>query len=297
MRIIYQNGNIIVEGVEDFDLGQTLECGQCFRYDKIGNNDYIIVAMGRMLHVKQEGKSLIFYDTDEEEYKNIWEDYFDLKTDYGLIKRKLLEKDDKIREAIETQGGIRILNQEFDEVLISFIISQNNQIPRIRKIISEICEKYGDEAGTFNGKTYYTFPDSKRLSAVSEEEYRECKTGFRAAYLYCASQLLYEGVINGEELRGIKREEAEQKLISIKGVGKKVADCTLLFGLGFKAAFPIDVWIKRIMEELYFGKEVKKEIIQEYAWKSFGEWGGYAQQYLFAYARENKLKNKKSKEN
>ena len=296
MRIFYKNGNIIVENVEDFELSQTLECGQCFRYDKIGDNDYIIVAMNKMLHIKQESKTLILYETTEEEYRNIWEDYFDLKTDYGVIKKILLEKDDKIKDAIESQGGIRILNQDFDEVLMSFIISQNQQIPRIRKIISEICERYGDEAGTYNGKTYYTFPDRKRLALISEEEYRECKTGFRASYLYGAAQLLADGSINGEELRGFSREEAEQKLTSIRGVGKKVADCTLLFGLGFKAAFPIDVWVKRIMEELYFGKEVKKEVIQEYAGKSFGEWGGYAQQYLFAYVRGNKSKNKKNKE-
>lgn len=297
MRINYKNENIIVEDVEDFVLSQTLECGQCFRYDKIGDNDYIIVAMNKMLHIKQEEQTLTLYNTTEDDYKNIWEDYFDLKTDYGAIKKILLEKDDKIKDAIDTQGGIRILNQEFDEVLMSFIISQNQQIPRIRKIISEICERYGDEAGTFNGKTYYTFPDKMKLAEITEEEYRECKTGFRASYLYGAAQMLKDSSINGEELKNLDRDEAEQKLTGIRGVGKKVADCTLLFGLGFKAAFPIDVWIKRIMEELYFGKEVKKEVIQEYAAKCFGEWGGYAQQYLFAYARENKSKNKKMEEN
>lgn len=297
MRINYKNGNIIVEDVMDFDLGETLECGQCFRYDKIGNNDYIIVAMKRMLHISQEGRILTFYNTSRQDYEEIWEDYFDLKRDYGKIKSILFEKDSKIKDAIMSQGGIRILNQEFDEVLMSFIISQNQQIPRIRKIISTICERYGDEAGTYNGQVYYTFPDKKRLAAISEEEYRECKTGFRASYLYGAAQALADGTINGEELRKLSRQEAEQKLQQIRGVGKKVADCTLLFGLGFRAAFPIDVWIKRIMEELYFGKEVKKEAIQEYACTAFGEWGGYAQQYLFAYARENKSKNKKNEEN
>lgn len=128
MRIISENGNIIVENVQDFNLGQTLECGQCFRYDRIDADDYIIVAMKRMLHIKQQDDSLILYNTAEREYKGIWEKYFDLERDYGEIKRELVSRDDKIADAIEAQGGIRILNQEFDEVLISFIISQNQQI-------------------------------------------------------------------------------------------------------------------------------------------------------------------------
>ncbi len=292
MRIISENGNIIVENVQDFNLGQTLECGQCFRYDRIDADDYIIVAMKRMLHIKQQDDSLILYNTSEREYKRIWEKYFDLERDYGEIKRELVSRDDKIADAIEAQGGIRILNQEFDEVLISFIISQNQQIPRIRKIIATICERYGDKIGTYREKDYYSFPDKYRLAELTEEDFRDCKTGFRAAYLYGASKALADGTIDGSILASMNRNEAEETLKSLKGVGKKVADCTLLFGLGFKAAFPIDVWVKRVMEEIYFGRETKKEEIQKFADKAFGEYGGYAQQYLFAYAREKSLKDK-----
>lgn len=292
MVIISEKNNIIVEDVSDFELTQTLECGQCFRYDKVGDNDYVIVAMNKMLHIEQKGNNIIFYNTSSEEYHDIWEKYFDLDRDYGKIKRELIKRDKKISDAIATQGGIHILNQEFDEVLISFIISQNQQIPRIRKIISTICERYGEIVGEYNGKNYYSFPDRSKLSQISEEEFRECKTGFRAAYLYGASKALAEGVIDGNALRFMDRKEAEESLVSLKGVGKKVADCTLLFGLGFRSAFPIDVWIKRTMEEIYFNKETKKEIIQEFANTAFGEYGGYAQQYLFAYAREKSGKDK-----
>lgn len=291
MRIITKNDNIIVEDVQDFDLSETLECGQCFRFDKVGENDYILVAMNRLLHVSQDGNNVTFHETDRSEYDRIWKNYFDMERDYGYIKNELKSKNGKISDAISSQGGIRILNQEFDEVLISFIISQNQRIPRIKKIIAAICEKYGDKVGEYGGKDYYSFPDRKTLANITKEQFHECKTGFRDQYLCGAAKAIASGEIDGSELKNMSREEAEKKLTSLKGVGNKVADCTLLFGLGFREAFPVDVWIKKIMEEIYFGKETKKETIRKFAADAFGEYGGYAQQYLFAYARE-KASNK-----
>ncbi len=293
LKITRDDKNIIIQDIKDFTLSQTLECGQCFRYDKISEEDYIIVAWKRMLHLRQENDTITFYNTSTEEYETIWKNYFDIDRDYGKIKEILKADDENMTKAIATQGGIRILNQEFNETLISFIISQNQQIVRIRQIIAALCEKYGEPLGEYEGKTYYSFPDTDVLANITEEGYRECKAGFRAKYLCEAAKALQSGSVSGELLRQMTREEAQEQLIGLKGVGKKVSDCTLLFGLGFREAFPVDVWVKRIMEELYFGRDVKKELIQEFACEKFGKYGGYAQQYLFAYARENA--NKKSK--
>ena len=294
MRIISENNNVIIKNIKDFTLSQTLECGQCFRYDKISDEEYIIVAFNRMLHINQEKDSLIFHNTTEEEYENVWKQYFDIERDYGKIKEILKKNDENMTKAIALQGGIRILNQEFRETLISFIISQNQQIVRIRQIIAVLCEKYGEPVGEYKGKTYYSFPDTDVLADIPEEGYRECKAGFRAKYLFEAAKILKSGELDEKKLRQMTREEAGLKLTALKGVGKKVSDCTLLFGLGFREAFPVDVWVKRIMEELYFNKDVKKEQIQKFAGEKFGKYGGYAQQYLFAYARENADKKSKT---
>ena len=286
-------GNYVIYDVKDFDLEQTLECGQCFRFYKLGYNEYIIVARGKMLRIKQEEGTVIFFDTDKNEYDEIWSDYFDLNRDYSAIKKYLLKNDEKLKEAIETKHGVRILNQEFFEIIISFIISQNKQIPHIKKIVEMISEKYGDKVGEYDGKVYYSFPTVEQLANASEEDFLELKTGFRAKYLVDAISKIKNNIICENELANMTTLDAEVKLQEIKGVGTKVANCVLLFGLGRREAFPIDVWIKRIMEKLYFGEETSKEIIQKFADESFGEYGGYAQQYLFYYARDNKIKENK----
>lgn len=294
MRIISKDNNTIIEDIVDFDLCQTLECGQCFRFYKQDENDYVVVAYEKLLHLKQLGNKLIFFDTTEKDVQKLWIKYFDLDRDYGSIKSFLLNQDNKLKAAIDEKYGVRILNQEFHEMLISFIISQNKQIPHIKQIVRAISEKYGEYLGEINGEKYYTFPRVEVLGKVTEEEYRGLKTGFRAPYLYDASQKLANKEIEGCKLKELNEEDALSRLVEIKGVGNKVANCVMLFSLGFRSSFPIDVWIKRIMEELYFGgNDTKKEIINEKALELYGQYGGYAQQYLFCYGRDNKIGTKK----
>ncbi len=291
MNIIEENGNIILEGVKDFHIGQTLECGQCFSYHRLKEDEYILVAKGRILRVSQEEDKVTFYHTELSEYENIWKHYFDMDRDYNVIKKRLLEKDEVLKEAIDTKYGVHILNQDFFETLISFIISQNKQIPHIKHIVETLSIRYGEYLDEVEGKSYYSFPTVDRLVKVTEDEFRDCKVGFRAPYLVDACKKVKEGIVTKESLDNMTTEDAFANLMLIKGVGEKIANCILLFGLSRREAFPVDVWIKRIMENLYFHKETKKEIIQDFAVKQYGEYGGYAQQYLFYYARDKKMKN------
>ncbi len=289
MDIVQKDNDIYLYNVEDFDLGQTLECGQCFRFNKIKDNEYIIVAYHIMQRVGQVQDTVIFYDCDIDTFNNVWYEYFDFGTNYKEIKDYLLKYDDKLKEAIEKKNGIRILKQEFFENLLSFIISQNKQIPHIMKIVDDIANKYGDKLGEYEGREYYSFPTVEQLADASEEDFKELKTGFRAPYLMDAIKLVSDGSINVNNFSDLTTLEVKKELIKIKGVGTKVANCVLLFSLGRRDAFPVDVWIQRIMEELYYnGEKTKKEVIIDFAKEHFGEYGGYAQQYLFYYARDGK---------
>ena len=275
-----------LKNVCDFDLAQTLECGQCFHFVKLDEEDYVLAAKGHVLHVSQEDDTVTFYDTEEDEYVNVWKDYFDMDRDYSAIKKKLLEKDDKLKDAIESMWGVRILNQDFFETLISFIISQNKQIPHIKKIVETLSERFGDDLGEINGMRFFAFPTVSQMCNVTEEDLRDCKTGFRAPYIVDAVQKTADGQISEAALKAADTAECEKMLTKIKGVGSKVANCCMLFGLDKRDAFPVDVWIKRIMEQLYFsGKETDKEKIAAFAKTRFGSYGGYAQQYLFFYGK------------
>lgn len=279
-----------LKNVKDFDLAQTLECGQFFHFVKLDEEDYVLAAKGYVLHVAQKEDTVIFYDTDEEEYVNVWKDYFDMDRDYSAIKKKLLEKDDKLKDAIESMWGVRILNQEFFETLISFIISQNKQIPHIKKIVADISARFGTYKGSFGGVDMYTFPTIKQLTSASEEDFKELKAGFRAPYIMDAIRRNMAGQFDETELRDMDYESCVNELMTIKGVGEKVANCVSLFGLGKKEAFPVDVWIKRIMETMYFdGVDTPKDKIAAFAKEQFGELGGFAQQYLFYYGKTIKM--------
>jgi len=283
------NTNFVLNGVEDFDVGQTLECGQCFHFKRIDKNEYGVVAFGKLLHVKQENKTVIFYDTTQEEYETIWEKYFDLDRDYSKIKKTLLKKDDKLGQAMETMWGVRILRQEFFEILISFIISQNKQISHIKQIVETISRKYGDYLGNIGEEEFFGFPSCERMLDITLEDLKECKTGFRAPYIMDAVSKVCDKTIDENLLREADMNVCLEKLQLIKGVGEKISNCVMLFGLEKREAFPIDVWIKRIMEFMYFETEVSKDEIAAFAKERFGKYGGYAQQYLFYYGRERKV--------
>ena len=289
MRIIKDKENILIKDFPDFSLRQTLECGQCFHFEKIDEGEYGIVHGENLLHAKETEDEIVCYNISEEEFMGKWYEYFDFGKDYGIIKKALIVADERLKEVIEKNNGIRILNQHFDETLMSFIISQNKQIPHIKKIVRDISREYGKYLGSINGIEFYSYPEKEVIKNISEEDYKRLKTGFRAAYLRNASEMICrEDGLNGELLRKMSYEDAKNELIKIKGVGEKVANCVLLFSLGFREAFPVDVWMKRIMEEMYFGKDTKPKEIMEFAKTKFGEYGGYAQQYLFFYAIEKK---------
>lgn len=290
MKVVEQGKNIILQDISCFQIEQILECGQCFRYEKLDQNKYTVVSRGKFLYLVQDENEVTFYNTSLDEYNNVWRDYFDTENDYNKIIEEILRRDDTMKEAIEANTGIRIVKQEPWETLISFIISQNKQIPHIKKIVETLSSKYGDYICNYNGKEIFAFPTVDQLSKVSEEELRECKVGFRAPYIMDACNKVKDGTIDFNKLRYLPTKEASEVLMKIKGVGEKVADCVLLFSLGKIDVFPTDVWIKRVVESKYFnGKERSKKEILEFANKKFGDVAGYAQQYLFYYGRGKKV--------
>ncbi len=286
MKISEKNNSLILENVQDFDLVQTFDCGQCFRWDRT-ENGYIGIACGKPLEIIQSGNTVTLLNTSMQDWNSIWRDYFDMDRDYSLVK-SAVSSDSVMKEAVSFGSGIRILNQEPFECLISFIISASNNIPRIRKIISALCENFGEKT-EYMGKIYYAFPTAEKLSSLSLEELGVIKAGFRDKYILNAAKAVKNGMIDLDALKKASAEYAKSELLKLNGVGNKVADCVLLFSLCKYDSFPVDVWIKRIMEYCYFETEQTKEAISALAKEKFGDFGGFAQQYLFYWARENKI--------
>ena len=295
------NKSYIVENIRDFHLEHVLECGQCFHFARTdtglnyGEYEYDIVANNRILHIKEEpssdGVRLIFDNTEKWEYDTIWKNYFDLDRDYSEIKERIIKADPRLEEIVEENSGLRILNQDFFETLISFIISQNKQIPQIKQIVKNLSAELGTKFDVtmidrLDSEFDAFFPTAEQLYIATEDEVRASKCGFRAPYIKDAAEKVFSGEISYKELSKMSTDKAKEKLMTIHGVGEKVANCVLLFGLGRREAFPVDVWMKRICEEMYFGVDTPKSEIEAFAYDKFGEYAGYAQQYLFAYARE-----------
>ena len=291
MKVSCENNIVTVDGVNDFTLSQILECGQCFHFDKLDEEVYEVVAFGRAVKMEQTDKVLRIYGSSMEDYEGIWKLYLDMDNDYGLIKQSVIKADGALKTAVDEKSGIHILNQDFFETLISFIVSQNKSIPQIKQCVKNISHRFGDEVIGYNGEAFYVFPDVQRLHDATEEELRDCKVGFRAPYIKNATEAVYSGAVTKEKLDELDIAQARELLMMIKGVGEKVANCVLLFGLGRREAFPVDVWMKRIMVQMYFdGKDTKKQDIEAFAVNKFGDLGGYAQQYLFDYARTTLFK-------
>lgn len=287
MKITEEKGKIILKDLHDFNPVHTFMCGQCFRWDE-SDGGFIGIAHGRAVLVKQtENGDVEIYNTTKKDFNDIWCDYFDFNTDYGAIKNTL-SSDDSLKKAIKFGGGIRILNQEPFECLISFIISTQNSIPRIKKIIAKMSELFGEKI-EFNGKTYYAFPTCEALAQLDESDLAPLKVGYRAEYILDASKKVKNGEVDLNSLFDTDIQGARKELLKIKGVGPKVADCVLLFSLKKHGAFPIDVWIGRIMRSLYLGENATMKEILKFSSEKFSDYAGFAQQYLFYYARENKL--------
>ena len=287
LEIKSDNNNIILKNPPDFDLRHIFDCGQCFRFNQVSETDYEGVAFGRALRISQQGDEVILYETSEEDFKNIWYDFFDFGRDYGEIKRTL-SCDKSMTAASEYGYGIRILRQELWETLISFIISASNNIPRIKGIVERLCESFGEHI-TYMGREYYTFPAPEKIASLTKEDLSVIRAGFRDKYRLDAAKKVASGEISLDYIRSLPTAEAKSELMRISGVGNKVSDCILLFGLNRADSFPVDVWIKRIMEHCYFGREASIKEVSELAEKKFGELGGFAQQYLFFWARDNKI--------
>lgn len=287
--MVFMKNVVVIEDLNNFDLEQTLKCGQIFRYEQISSHSYMVIAKNKRIRLTQQPESttLIIHNSNLSEYEEVWKHYLDIETDYNQIIGRISKDDPHMQKAIAYGEGIRILNQDPWEMLISFIISQNKAIPHIQECIQNICEAFGELITDKNGQTYYAFPTLEQLSKATEQEIRDCKVGFRAPYIMDACQKVMDNTVILEALAHMNTQEAKETLMKIKGVGEKVAHCVLLFGLNKTNTFPTDVWIKRIMEELYFDhQETKSKEIIEFAEKKFGDDAGYAQQYLFYYARE-----------
>lgn len=267
----------------DFELAHIFECGQCFRWKKQSDGSYIgVIKNGVVSVAKNDDKIEINSSIDE---KDLIYNYFDLNTNYSEIKSILSKNDTNIAEALKYGYGIRILNQDPWEMLISFIISAANNIPRISKTIENISKAYGKKV-CFENEEYYLFPTPEELSKASMQDLRELNLGFRDKYVYNATQLVLNGEVDLEKIALLEYKKAKKELTKIPGVGEKVADCILLFSMKRKESFPVDTWIKKVMSELYLdSKDIKK--ISEYAENKFGKYAGIAQQYLFYWRREN----------
>ncbi len=280
----------IILDVECFNLKYTLECGQCFRWKLLPNEDntYIGVISDRVIKIRQEKDKLYIKSNKIDNLESVVYNYFDLYKNYNDIENKISKIDKNIKKAVNNSSGIRILNQDFFETVISYIISANNNIPRISRSINEISKRYGKKI-IFENNEYYLFPTPNQLANATEEDFRRCGVGFRAKYIKDTVEQFLNDNISYKELSNKSTEELRNTLLKFKGIGPKVADCILLFSCTRGEVFPIDVWVERIMTSLYFKEQkdnIKKKDIIQYADNEFKEYSGIIQQHLFYNVRE-----------
>ena len=275
MQYIVHENEIELRGISDFDPVKIFESGQCFRWNPAPDGSYVGVAKGLAASVRSEGGA-VFISGCEDDFKNVWYDYFDLGRDYSEIRARV-SIDPYTTEAAEFGKGIRILAQDRWEALCSFIISQCNNIPRIKKIIEALCLLCGDRI-EFRGEEYHAFPSAERLASMEPEELAPIRSGYRAPYMISAARSVASGKTDLEALSELDCASAIKELRKLEGVGEKVANCAVLYGLRIPTAFPVDVWIKRAVEAHYppgFDPSV------------FGDAAGLAQQYIYYYIRSS----------
>lgn len=261
----------------ELDLVKTFECGQCFRWNADEKGVYTGVVRGYAARIWAEGEDIFIHSAAPEA---LWREYFDLERDYAAISRSF-SGGEYLENCVRFGQGIRILRQEPWEALCSFIISQCNNIKRIKGIVERLCEAFG-EVTELDGEKFYTFPGAARLAECSESQLAPLRCGYRAAYILTAARAVASGELKLDELIGADYKEAKRALLALNGVGEKVANCVVLFGLYHMEAFPIDVWIRRALRE-HFPPDFDPA--------SLGEYAGLAQQYIFYYARENENKS------
>lgn len=271
MEIIEFDNDLKLKNFENIDLGQTFDCGQCFRWNRISEG-YTGTFKENKLTLLQSKNEIIFKNTKISDFKKIWYEYFDFETNYRVIGESVSTVHPILKKAYAECNGIRILKQEPWETLCSFIISQNNNIPRIKKIIKTLCNLFGNK---IKNSSENAFPSAKIISELKLEDLNPIKSGFRSKYILDAAQKVQSGIINFEEIKSMDYIQAKNTLMQIKGVGPKVADCVLLYGFHKLEAFPEDVWIKKVMNKFFKNESPK----------IFGEYAGIAQQYLYHYSR------------
>ena len=264
------DSQIVISDVRDLDLEQTLDCGQSFRWEKQDDGSFSGVAFDKYVNISLDGTDMIIKNAVEND-RELWFDYFDLALDYGKIREDISEIHPVLKEAAKYAPGIRILRQEPYEALCTFIISQNNNIKRIKGIVGRLCESFGDEIED----GVYGFPTAERLAELTPDDLAPLRAGFRNRYIIDSAKKVASGEVDLELCKTADYETSRAELMKITGVGVKVADCTLLFGMHRVEAFPIDVWMKRAMEKLFPGMTAA----------DFGEYAGIAQQYIFHYSR------------
>ena len=291
MKLDIKEQKYIIKNCKSFELKDIFECGQCFRWNKQEDGSYTGVFRRNVLNVKSKNNQIIISGICQEDIEKVCMDYFDLNRNYEEIKSKLSKVDNYMQESIKYGAGIRILNQDLWEMIISFIISANNNIPRIKKIIEKMSKEYGTEI-EFRNQTYYTFPTTEQLSRANIQDLRKLGLGFRDKYIYETTKIIKERKIDLGELQEKDTTSARKELLTLAGVGPKVADCILLFSILKRFdVFPIDVWVRRVMNDLYIHNKVEEKVskkeIEKLAKEKFGNLEGIAQQYLFYWKREN----------
>ena len=265
---------VVVEDASDFDLSETFDCGQCFRWNQISENEFEGVAFERVVKILKEKNKVVLKGTSvSSDFASIWRGYFDLDTDYNTIKSNLAKLDYNLNLACKYAPGIHILRQEPWETLCSFIISQNNNIPRIKGIVERLSSSFGCEIE----HGFFSFPLSSRLANLDKSDLAPLRCGFRDEYILDAAKKVSSGEVDFEKIRSLPITEARNELMKIKGVGPKVAECTLLYGFHRLEAFPVDMWMRRALYTFFPGKDISY----------FGKYAGIAQQYIFHYSRMN----------
>ncbi|MBR3003146.1 MAG: 8-oxoguanine DNA glycosylase [Clostridia bacterium] len=283
-----------LKNAKSFELKDIFDCGQCFRWNEELDGSYTGVFKSNVLNVQKIENDIFFKGICNGNIKEIVEDYFDLNRNYEEIKNKLSKIDNNMKNSVNYGKGIRLLNQDLWETIISFIISANNNIPRIKGIIERLSKKYGKKI-LWQGKEYYTFPTATDLEKVTVQEYRELGLGFRDIRLYETTKMILNKQIDLNALyKEQNTEKVREELLKLSGVGPKVADCILLFSdLKRLDVFPIDVWVRRVMNDLYIKEadetKVSKKKIENLAMEKFGNLRGLAQQYLFYWRREAEI--------
>ena len=289
MKINFDGDLCLISELDEFDPRDIFTCGQAFRWYEEADGSFTFITHGKVANAKKVGGEIFLRGVDEASFDEIFYKYFDLSRDYKLVMEELA-RDEVMKNATEYGKGIRILNQDKFETIISFIISANNQIPRIKNAIEKISEMYGDFLGEDENRKYYSFPSAEKLSLARPEDLREfARVGFRDVRIVETANLIKDGYVNLDEIDKMDLEDARSALQVLPGVGPKVADCILLFAFDRKESFPVDVWIKRVMEELYLKEVTPKSKIAMRGREVFGKNAGFANQYLFYYGRENKL--------